>query len=127
MKLLSIVLLFCSASAFANAGIPAAVVGHPAVQAIYALLNSANGGLCTAPDPSEVVVICMGALPEVTQPTIAGNGCFFSLTIGCSNGASATVSGIDQTYEIVNPDTPKVTSITPVGIIVENVNIKPAT
>jgi hypothetical protein len=104
--------------------IAAAVIAHPAVTALLTLFNQTNSNTCPAVNESDVQTVCFGALPNVTQPTIAGTGCAFSLTLSCTSGGTITISGMDQGYEIVDQNH-HAYGQTQVGIVISAVTMDP--
>jgi hypothetical protein len=105
MKSQTLIFLALILSTFsARADWPTDVVNSSAVQGIYQLLNQANQGTCVAPQVSDLKPFCLGALNPVTQPTIEPGGCMFQLTLSCSNGFSATLSGMKHQYVLALPN-----------------------
>lgn len=125
MKALNLVLVLAALTGLsARADWPDDVVSSPAVQTIYKLLNQVNNGTCAAPKAADVKPFCLGALFPVNEPTIEPSGCMFSLTLSCSNGASAELSGMKHTYELALPND-KVGKPADGGITIDKVDLKP--
>lgn len=121
---LTLSLSLIAPAAFADSNpIGDAVIANPVVQSLYSLLNTAHGGACTAPVSDDVHTMCMGALPEVTKPTIAGNSCGFFLQVKCADGTSLSINGERMGFEIVDQNHQILDSVS-VGIVVENVKIQ---
>lgn len=115
--------LSLSGVAKADTNWPQEVVSNAAVQAIYQLLNTNHQGTCAAPTTTDLHSYCLGGLPMVSAPTIAGVGCSFSLTISCSDGAKAKISGTHQAYEIVDQNR-TVSDYTPAGVFITKVDLQ---
>jgi archaellum component FlaF (FlaF/FlaG flagellin family) len=109
----------------ADVSLEAQFISDRVVQAIYTLLNQANGSVCTAPTEKDVVAHGLGALTPVSQPTIEPTAILISLTIRCANGAKATISGSDQSYQIVDQNR-KSSGFFNAGIQVQDVKLEPA-
>ncbi len=130
MKILSLLvsMLVISQVALADSPQPTAlgqaVVDYPVVETIYNLFNLNNQKTCTKPLAKDVKIYCLGALPAVEKPTIAGVGCGFTVKIFCGNKALAVITGRDQSYEIIDQHQ-QVSDYTSVGLIISDVKITP--
>lgn len=98
------------------------VISHPVVLSLETLLNAANDNKCETGTPQ---FFCMGALFDVTEPTIVNSGCAFTVDITCKNGAAATVSGNELNYFIQTPTT--VGTVLDQGMNITDVALTPAT
>ncbi len=119
--ILTTAIVLTSLNSFATA--PEGVIANSVTQATLKLLNVVSGNTCQAPDVADVQMRCLGAYPpNITKPTIVGQGCFFSTKIQCGGGISANISGMDQFYVVLGPKN-VVYDQTDVGLVVREVKI----
>ena len=114
-----------SAGAGAPRNIPSEILNHTIVMTLGNLLNEKHDKQCVVPTTErDIHWMCLGALPQVTQPTIIANSCGFLMTIECP-GEKATIVGQTVSYSVLNPAGQRSTvTPTPTQVIINSVRME---
>lgn len=124
MKILISLLLFLSASAYADTS-SQAILKDPTVVAIAKLMNDKHQGQCQPLTDYNVIIHGTGWIPDVDKPTLVAVGSMFSVTVQCPE-ESATVRGATTLWELALPATTDAKTGLPGVIDPELLKLKPA-
>ena len=78
------------------------IVTHPVLVNIAKLLNEKNANQCKMPSTNDIQWRCLGALPDVKDPTIVPSSCGFTVKVVCPH-ETAAISGMKISYFLYTP------------------------